>query len=198
MELLRSVFAPGRAAGRNRARAEPRNEHGGSIVEFAITLPLFMMVALGTITGGLVLHQKLQLTQATRDGARYGAAVAQNQTFVSGTWASNVRDLVVERSLGVVPVGQVCVALVSQSPAVVVGGTSQASYTTNARWSTIVPRSSALLARERLPSCMGQPSYLAVARDTRPTFMENANACRVPVLPLDTCTRRPGSALPSS
>ncbi|HEX2193339.1 MAG TPA: TadE family protein [Acidimicrobiales bacterium] len=99
-------------------------------MEFAITMPLFLMVALGLFTGGLLLHQKLQLTQGTRDGARYGATVAQNQTFVSGTWASNVRDLVVERSLGVVPGDQVCVALVSQSPAVVVGGASQASYST--------------------------------------------------------------------
>lgn len=133
MGLLSSIIAPARAgpAGRSRAHARRRNEHGGSIVEFAITMPVFLMVVMSTLTGGLLLHQKLQLTQATRDGARYGAAVAQNQTFVSGTWASNVRDLVVERSLGVVPEGQVCVALVSQSPAVVVGGASHANYTTN-------------------------------------------------------------------
>ena len=115
-----------------RARAAlRRDERGSSIVELALTMPLFMMVALGLFTGGLLLHQKLQLTQGTRDGARYGSTVAQNQTFVSGTWATNVRDLVVERSLGVVPGGQVCVALVSESPAVVVGGASRASYTTN-------------------------------------------------------------------
>jgi Flp pilus assembly protein TadG len=114
-----------------RTAASPREERGGSIVEFALVMPMFLIVALGMFTGGLLLHQKLQLTQATRDGARYAASVAQNQTFVSGTWASNVRDLVVERSLGVVPGNQVCVALVSQSPAVVVGGTAQASYTTN-------------------------------------------------------------------
>lgn len=122
---------PARPDRRPRGRAAPPpDERGGSVVELALTMPLFMMVALGLFTGGFLLHQKLQLTQGTRDGARYGATVAQNQTFVSGTWASNVRDLVVERSLGVVPAEQVCVALVSESPAVVVGGAGQASYTT--------------------------------------------------------------------
>lgn len=128
--IVAAVF--GGRAGRLGDRRRPRrDERGGSIVELAITMPLLMMVALSTFTGGLLLHQRLQLTQATRDGARYGTTVAQNQTFVTGTWASNVRDLVVERSLGVVPGDQICVALVSQSPPVVVGGTSQANYTTN-------------------------------------------------------------------
>jgi Flp pilus assembly protein TadG len=114
-------------------RSPPRcrlDQRGGSLVELAISMPVFLIVALATFTGGLLVHEKMQLTQATRDGARFGATVAQNQTFVSGTWATNVRDLVVERSLGAVASDQVCVALVSQSPAVIVGGANQANYTT--------------------------------------------------------------------
>jgi Flp pilus assembly protein TadG len=109
-----------------------RGERGATLVEFALTVPLFVAMILFLVTGGLAYNQKLDLLHAVREGARYGATVPQNQVFVSGTWATNVRDIVVDRSNGDLTAAQVCVALVSQSPGVVVGGSSQASYTTQA------------------------------------------------------------------
>jgi Flp pilus assembly protein TadG len=83
-------------------------------------MPVLAMLLLGTLTAGFALNQKQQVTHATREGARYAATVAPTQTFSSGTWAENVRTLVVERSAGDLITDQVCVSLVSGSPGVVV------------------------------------------------------------------------------
>lgn len=77
------------------------------------------MVLFGTITGGFALNEKQQITHATREGVRYAATVPWDQTFPSGTWASNVRDLVVERSAGTLTSADVCVSLVQDSPGTV-------------------------------------------------------------------------------
>ena len=49
-----------------------RSESGASAVEFALLLPLLMMVLFGIIELGLVLHQQSILTNASREGARLG------------------------------------------------------------------------------------------------------------------------------
>lgn len=90
-------------------------------------MPVLAMMLLGTVTAGFALNQKQQVTHATREGARYAATVAPGQTFSSGTWAENVRTLVVERSAGDLIAGQVCVSLVSGSPGVVVPPVAQHS-----------------------------------------------------------------------
>jgi Flp pilus assembly protein TadG len=93
-------------------------EHGAALVEFALILPLFMMLILGMFTGGIAYNQKLSLTHAAREGARYGATVPASQTFTSGTWAENVRTLIVDRGTGeLAPAtgATVCVSLVEGS-----------------------------------------------------------------------------------
>ena len=97
-----------------------RNDRGVALVEFALVVPLLAMIMLGTITAGFALNQKQQVTHAVREGARYAATIAPTQTFASGTWAENVRDLVVERSVGDLAASTVCVSLVQGSPATVV------------------------------------------------------------------------------
>jgi hypothetical protein len=92
------------------------------------------MLMMGMVTGGIVYNHKLDMVSAAREGARYGAAVPQDQcTPMSScggmTWAQLVQSVVVQRSDGDVSTGQVCVALVSGSAGTVVGGTSQ--FTTN-------------------------------------------------------------------
>src|SRR5947209_11181455 len=112
------------------------NESGAALVEFALLVPIFMALVLGMFSGGVIYNQKLDLSHATREGARYGAAVSKDQVFANGnSWASNVRDLVVNRSAGDLVAGGgttagissdgVCVALVTGSPATVY---SQASH----------------------------------------------------------------------
>lgn len=97
-----------------------RRERGAVLVEMALVLPVLLLLLLGIITVGGAYNEKQQLTHAAREGARYGATLSQSQTFSSGTWASNVRDLVVERGAGSVVAADVCVSLVSGSPGAVV------------------------------------------------------------------------------
>ena len=101
------------------------------LVEFALVFPLLAMLLLGLVSAGTIYNADMQLTHAAREGARYGATVPQGQTFTSGTWAENVRTLVLEREGGNLIPSQVCVALVAGNPAVAVttshttaGGTS--------------------------------------------------------------------------
>ena len=87
------------------------------MAEFALVLPLFVSLLLGLVSSGIVLNEKMQLTHASREGARHGATVPAAQTFSSGTWATNVRDVVVGRSAGELADADVCVALVTGLPA---------------------------------------------------------------------------------
>lgn len=102
---------------------------GATLVEFALVLPVFAMLLYGMITAGLALNEKQQMTHATREGARYAATVPAAQSFTSGTWASNVRDLIVQRSDGVLSAGDICVSLVEGSPGAVL--TPTADYSTS-------------------------------------------------------------------
>jgi Flp pilus assembly protein TadG len=49
-----------------------RSESGASAVEFALLLPVLMMILFGTIEFGLALYQQSILTNASREGARLG------------------------------------------------------------------------------------------------------------------------------
>jgi Flp pilus assembly protein TadG len=96
-------------------------ERGAALVEFAFVFPLLAMILFGTITGGFALNEKQQMTHATREGVRYAATVPYDQPFTSGTWATNVRDMVVERSAGTLRAADVCVSLVHNPPSSTVG-----------------------------------------------------------------------------
>jgi Flp pilus assembly protein TadG len=129
------------------------------MVEFALVLPILVMMLLGIVTTGLAYNQKLDLTHATREGSRYGAAVSPAQAWTSGTWASNVRDVVVARSGGDLIASQVCVSLVLSTSASTSGvysgsGHNASYYTTDAT---------------------GQPCFA----DTYPQFSSSDNGLRV-------------------
>ena len=111
-------------------RRHRRGEAGVAVVEFAIILPVLMMLILGMFSGGRLYDQKLNLTFAAREGARYGATLPPDQTFTSGTWAENVRQVVVDRSNGDLVLADVCVALVEGSTVYAVPAASR--FSTNA------------------------------------------------------------------
>jgi len=95
-------------------------ERGAVLVEFAFVFPLLVMLIMGMVSAGSAYNQKLQITHAVREGARFAATVSPSQSFANGeSWARNVRDLVVERSAGDLVTEQVCVALVEGSPGTV-------------------------------------------------------------------------------
>lgn len=49
-----------------------RNQNGATAVEFAIILPVLILVLFGIIEFGLVLFNKQIITNASREGARFG------------------------------------------------------------------------------------------------------------------------------
>lgn len=48
-------------------------DDGASAVEFALILPLFLLLIFGMIAGGLVFDKKLSISHAAREASRYGA-----------------------------------------------------------------------------------------------------------------------------
>jgi Flp pilus assembly protein TadG len=62
-------------------------ERGTALVEFAFVLPIFILILIGTIEFGIVLHDYLILQNASREGARF-AAVGNSQTAIQ----QRVRD----------------------------------------------------------------------------------------------------------
>lgn len=58
----------------NRLRtSRARGQQGAAAVEFALVLPLLVMLVFGVIEFGIVLAQKSSLSSAVRSGARYGS-----------------------------------------------------------------------------------------------------------------------------
>jgi len=68
-----------------------RNEQGQSITEFALVLPILAFLLFAVIQFGLVFNNWVQLTDATRAGARKGA-VSRHQPDPSGTCVAAVRS----------------------------------------------------------------------------------------------------------
>jgi len=48
------------------------HQHGQSVIEFALVLPLLLIILLGTIEFALCLYDKAVITNASREGARHG------------------------------------------------------------------------------------------------------------------------------
>lgn len=98
-------------------RAAKPVDSGSVLVEFALILPLLMTIALGVITGGMVLGRQLSVAHAAREAARYGAVLPVDQcqpiaACGGRNWAELVRSVAVERAGGDAATGGVCVALV--------------------------------------------------------------------------------------
>jgi Flp pilus assembly protein TadG len=65
------------------AKEHARSQKGNVLVEFALILPLFVLLLFGMVTFSIALYDKTILTIATRDGARAGAI------YVSGSSSSD-------------------------------------------------------------------------------------------------------------
>jgi Flp pilus assembly protein TadG len=103
-----------------------RSESGASAVEFALIVPVVVLLLMGTVSTGLTYNDHVSLTNAAREGARYGAAA----DITSSSWAASVQTRVQEvyfNAAGVKPTDdQICVQLVKADGTVYAsdGGTS--------------------------------------------------------------------------
>jgi Flp pilus assembly pilin Flp len=93
-----------------------RDERGASAVEFALLIPLLIMLLIGTTTAGLAYSDHVSVTNAAREGSRYGAAA---DASVPSAWAASVQTRVKDvyfNAAGTAPTDdQVCVRLVNDS-----------------------------------------------------------------------------------
>jgi Flp pilus assembly pilin Flp len=71
-------------------RRRVRDDGGASAVEFALVLPFLVLVLFGMITTGLTYSDHLGITNAVREGARFGAAT----DYSAATWGTSVRSRV--------------------------------------------------------------------------------------------------------
>jgi hypothetical protein len=78
-----------------RFRRSPSRDSGAAAVEFALLLPIFVMLTFGGISVGLALWHNIALTQAARDAARYGSTLQVN-TSLGGTCPSATSDVGVD------------------------------------------------------------------------------------------------------
>lgn len=71
----------------NYGRGATRDQAGATAVEFGLVLPLLAMLLLGIATAGLTYTRAIGLTNAVREGARFGATA---DASVPATWANDV------------------------------------------------------------------------------------------------------------
>lgn len=60
--------------------ARAQLQKGTTLLEFALVLPLFLVILFGMITFSVALYNKTVLTMATREGARAGAMFVPDRT----------------------------------------------------------------------------------------------------------------------
>lgn len=88
------------------------DERGAALVEFALVLPILMMLLLGIVTGGSAYQKKITIVDAVREGARYGATLeVGTETSPYPVWVDLVRNRVADLSGGILKVSDVCVDL---------------------------------------------------------------------------------------
>jgi Flp pilus assembly protein TadG len=98
--------APGELR-RGASRRRGRGDKGAALVEFAIIAPLVFCLLLGMFTGGISMNRKNSMTNAVREGARFGATLTD-----STTWADDARTRALNLAAGDLTSSQICVRLV--------------------------------------------------------------------------------------
>ena len=94
-----------------------RNQRGAVAVEFALIAPIVLMLLFGMFSGGMTYSDHLSITNAVREGARFGAAI----DYTSASWATSVRTRVQQvyfNAGDTLTDGQVCVSVVSSAGAI--------------------------------------------------------------------------------
>lgn len=99
-----------------RGRNPRRDERGAAAVEFALLVPIFVVLTIGMISAGFLFQQWIGITQGAREAARYGATLdvsAITPTPGPSGWVSQVATVARDATgVSTADPGQVvCVAL---------------------------------------------------------------------------------------
>ncbi|SRR6266540_1338708 len=79
-------------------------DEGAAAVEFALLFPIFVMLAFGTLTGGIALWKHVTDVQAARDAGRYGSTLqivsgaSGSGAFSRDEWVAKVFDAAVKQA----------------------------------------------------------------------------------------------------
>ena len=65
-------------------RSKSSSQKGASAVEFALVLPLLMLITFGIIEFGMLMYNKQVITNASREGARAGIVASSPRVPATG------------------------------------------------------------------------------------------------------------------
>ena len=85
---------------RLRMRARMRSERGAELIEFALTLPLLLLLVLGIIEFGFMFQEYEVVTNAAREGARLGALIP-SAGYTTGEAQTRITDYLTAGGLDV-------------------------------------------------------------------------------------------------
>ena len=86
---------------RSRSRViVPAAAQGQSLVEFALVLPLLLMVAFSVFEFGFMINDQIALANAVRDGARTGSLSSANQSAAVSEVQSDLSGALISCSAG--------------------------------------------------------------------------------------------------
>ena len=104
-----------------RLRHNKNDDRGAVLVEFALTMPLLVMLLLGMFTGGFTFNQKLAIANGVREGSRYGATLSFTAAGSRPQWATKVADVTQNAAEGNIsasaPNMSICVAYIGKDAA---------------------------------------------------------------------------------
>ena len=93
-----------------------RDEGGASLVEFALVLPLILMLVLGLVSAGIAYNEKITLTHAAREAARFAATLPISNAASLEAWLAAVEARAVADAAGSLDPGtpglSICIAYV--------------------------------------------------------------------------------------
>jgi Flp pilus assembly protein TadG len=85
-----------------RRSRQPDAQAGASAVEFALILPIFVILVFGGISAGIIFWHQISSAQATRDAARYGGTLpisnassspAPSGEFFIDSWLTQITEV---------------------------------------------------------------------------------------------------------
>jgi len=86
-----------------------RDNRGAALVELALTAPLFFLLMMGSLEIGRVAYYSVEVENAARAGASFGAVNVQNANTTASVVQAAKNDAPDVSSLIVVSPGQLCV-----------------------------------------------------------------------------------------
>lgn len=105
------------------APSRTTGERGAALVEFALLLPLLLMLLIGLVSVGVAFNHQLSLTHSAREASRYAATLPvsnfNTEADPMAAWLEEVADRAIASASGSldpgVPAWEVCVAYVHPS-----------------------------------------------------------------------------------